>query len=120
MQPFRWDEIPPEQMNPAMVRQAFHGDHLTVARISLLKGAVVPAHQHHNEQITFLLSGRIRFLLQGGRELILEAGQMLRIPPMASHGVEALDDGTVAMDVFSPPREDWKTGDDAYLRSSSR
>jgi quercetin dioxygenase-like cupin family protein len=39
----------------------------------------------------------------------------LAIPPHAPHEVEALED-TVVLDIFTPAREDWIRGDDAYLR----
>jgi quercetin dioxygenase-like cupin family protein len=51
----------------------------------------------------------------GGREKVLTAGEVLRIPPNAPHSAVALED-SVAVDLFSPPREDWIRGDDAYLR----
>ena len=56
----------------------------------------------------------MRFVL-GGKEVILSAGETLQIPPNVPHSAEALEDA-VAVDVFSPPREDWIRGDDAYLR----
>ncbi len=96
------------------MRQVIHGDKITIARIRLLKGCVVPEHAHHNEQITTMQEGRLRFRI-GGEELILEAGDVLHIPANAPHEVLALED-TIATDVFSPTREDWRTGDDAYLR----
>jgi quercetin dioxygenase-like cupin family protein len=46
---------------------------------------------------------------------LLEPGDLLLTPPEAPHMVEALED-SLAMDLFAPPREDWRRGDDAYLR----
>lgn len=109
-----WDSIPAEQLNPLFTRQAFHAQHLTVARIHLQKGAVVPEHSHIHEQVTFLQQGRLRFAV-GGAEVILKPGDMLEIPPSVPHSVQALEE-SVAVDVFSPVREDWIRGDDAYLR----
>jgi quercetin dioxygenase-like cupin family protein len=61
-----------------------------------------------------LESGALRFTISGeGR--VLRAGDVLLIPPDAPHMVEALED-SVAVDLFSPRREDWIRGDDAYLR----
>ena len=56
----------------------------------------------------------VKFLIEG-REQIVRAGEALAIPPHAPHGVEVLEDAIV-VDVFSPAREDWIRGDDAYLR----
>jgi quercetin dioxygenase-like cupin family protein len=47
---------------------------------------------------------------------VVQGGDVLQIPPNVPHMVEALED-SIATDVFSPPREDWIRGDDAYLRN---
>ena len=49
------------------------------------------------------------------KEVIVGAGEALCIPPHVPHSAEALEDA-VAVDLFSPPRQDWIRGDDAYLR----
>jgi quercetin dioxygenase-like cupin family protein len=109
-----WSEVPEEQLNPSISRQVIHTESMTVARIRLRKGAVVPLHQHVNEQLSMIERGRLRFVV-GGEERILSAGEALAIPPNAPHLVEALED-SLATDLFSPVREDWIRGDDAYLR----
>jgi len=111
---YNWIEIPEEQMSAAISRQVIHGETMTVARIRLRKGAVVPLHEHANEQISMVESGLMRFVISG-EEQILRAGETLTIPPNAPHLVEALEESR-ALDVFSPVREDWIRGDDAYLR----
>ena len=87
---------------------------MTVARLYLRKGSSVPEHSHHNEQISMIEQGSLKFVI-GGQEIVLKAGQVLRIPPNLPHSAEAMED-SVAVDLFSPPREDWIRGDDAYLR----
>jgi quercetin dioxygenase-like cupin family protein len=110
----KWDSIPAEQLNPTVTRQAIHAANITVARIHLLQGSLVPEHRHPNEQITFLQQGKLRFTLDG-EVGVLEAGEMLEIPPNVPHSVEVIEE-SVAVDVFAPVREDWIRGDDAYLR----
>jgi quercetin dioxygenase-like cupin family protein len=114
MQPKTWQDIREERMNDRLTRRVLHAANMSVARIGLARGAVVPLHHHANEQITMLESGCLVFRM-GGEEIVLTAGQMLQIPPHLPHEVEARED-SVAVDVFSPPREDWIRGDDAYLR----
>ena len=114
MQHYDWNQIPPERLNPHVTRKAIHGANLTIARLELLQGAVVPAHSHHHEQIATVERGALRFAIDGG-ELVVRAGESLAIPPHVPHGVVALEDTTV-LDVFSPAREDWIAGDDTYLR----
>jgi len=103
-----------EQLNPRLRRKVLHAANLTVARLSLAKDAVVPEHSHVHEQIATVDKGALRFLIDGG-EQIVGAGQSIAIPPHVPHSVEALEDSAV-IDVFSPAREDWIRGDDAYLR----
>ena len=114
MSRYRWSEIASEQINPLVSRQMIHGGTMTLARFELRKGAAVPEHSHHNEQITTVQSGRVRFVC-GGQEMILESGESVHIPAHLPHSAEALED-SIAFDVFSPPREDWIRGNDAYLR----
>jgi quercetin dioxygenase-like cupin family protein len=109
-----WDRIPKEQLSERIARQAIHGAKLTLARIHLAQGAVVPRHSHENEQITVLLEGLLRFDIDGDERLVAP-GQVMEIPAHAAHSVEALAD-SLALDVFVPRREDWIRGDDAYLR----
>ncbi|MEP7365870.1 MAG: cupin domain-containing protein [Acidobacteriota bacterium] len=113
----RWDGIEREQLNPLVQRQAIHTERMTMARLFLKAGALVPRHHHENEQCTVLESGRLRFIFDDG-ENILEAGQVMQIPPNRPHAVEALTD-SVALDLFSPRREDWLSGNDAYLRTTT-
>lgn len=117
-----WSEVPVEVMNPLLDRQFVNGVELTIARITLRKGAHVPLHSHANEQAASILSGRLRFVLheptESGthiREVDLGPGEVLVIPPHVPHEAFASED-TINLDIFSPPRHDWITGDDAYLR----
>jgi quercetin dioxygenase-like cupin family protein len=60
----------------------------------------------------------LRFILGepgAEEEHIVRAGEILVIPGNLPHSAEALED-TLALDIFAPPRQDWITGDDSYLR----
>ncbi len=118
---YRWSDITPEPLNPLLTRQYVSGELSMLARIVLLKGCVVPTHQHPNEQIAFILSGALEFtifdgLTPGGQTThIVRAGEILVIPPNVPHSALALED-TVDLDLFAPPRQDWLANDDTYLR----
>jgi quercetin dioxygenase-like cupin family protein len=114
MHVYEWDGIEKEQMNPLLTRQVIHGDTMTLARLFLRKGCSVDQHSHHNEQISMVEKGSLKFVL-AGVERVVRAGEILRIPPNVPHSAEAIED-SVAVDLFSPPRADWIRGDDAYLR----
>ena len=110
-----WTEVPRESLNLRLIRQAIHTAQMTIARLEMKAGAMVPSHSHHNAQFTMVQTGALRFLLADGGEQIVRAGQVLDIPPHVPHGVEVLED-SVVIDLFTPRREDWISGDDAYLR----
>jgi quercetin dioxygenase-like cupin family protein len=116
VQHVRWQEVPAENMNPLFDRQYVVGDQVMIARISMKRGCIVPRHSHHHEQISHILSGILRFTVDG-REITLGAGELLLIPPHVPHAAVALED-TIAIDTFTPPREDWINKTDQYLRAS--
>jgi quercetin dioxygenase-like cupin family protein len=113
----RWEDLPRERLNSHLDRRLITGTDTMIAHIYLRKGGVVPLHSHHNEQITYVLEGALRFLLgqEQEREVIVRAGEVLTIPPHLPHSAEALED-TLDVDIFNPPREDWLDGTDSYLR----
>ncbi len=110
----RWCEVDCEQLNPLLGRQMVTGQNLMLARVYLRKGCVVPEHSHMNEQLTHILQGALRFWIDG-QEIDLRAGELLSIPSHMPHKAEALED-TVDLDIFFPPRQDWISKSDAYLR----
>jgi unsaturated pyranuronate lyase len=110
----RWYEKSIEQLTEKIGRQMLNTESMTLARITLEKGAVVPPHAHPNEQIATVLEGRLRFIVDG-EEHIVGPGESVPLAADVPHEVEALED-SVVLDVFSPVREDWLRGDDAYLR----
>lgn len=114
MHQYKWENIPEEVMNPLMTRQVVHSANVTVARLKLRKGALVPLHSHLNEQLTTVESGVLHFEA-GGESFDLRPGTTLVLPPDLPHQVEALEDSVVT-DIFAPPRLDWIRGDDSYLR----
>ena len=109
-----WDKIETEHLSATISRKMMSGEHSTLARVVLAKGAIVPRHAHASEQFSWIVSGALRFLFDG-RELVVRAGEILFIPSNEPHAAEALED-TVDIDFFSPRREDWIAKNDAYLR----
>jgi len=109
-----WSSIELEDLNPLLRRHFVVGQNVMLARVLLKKGCVVPEHRHHNEQITYVLEGALKFWIDG-KELVVNAGEVLTIPPHMPHKAEALAD-TVDLDVFNPPRADWIEKTDKYLR----
>jgi len=114
---YRWDDLPREELNPEIGRRLITGKEMMIAHVYLKQGAVVPKHSHHNEQITYILEGVLRFRLgeDESQHVDVAAGEVLHIPAHLPHTAVALED-TLDVDVFSPPRQDWLDGSDTYLR----
>jgi quercetin dioxygenase-like cupin family protein len=111
-----WHTIPLEELNPLLQRQFVVGQEIMVARVLLKKGCIVPQHSHHNEQLTYILDGALKFWIDG-KEIVVHSGEVLCIPAHMPHKAEALED-TVDLDVFNPPRADWINKTDQYLRET--
>jgi quercetin dioxygenase-like cupin family protein len=113
---FRWSDMPKEKVTDQITRRLVTGEKAMLAHVYLDQGAVVPKHQHHNEQITYILEGCLRFWFgeQGEETIDLHAGEVLHIPSNVWHKAEALE-YTLDVDIFSPPREDWLNHTDSYF-----
>jgi quercetin dioxygenase-like cupin family protein len=109
-----WNSVAVESLNPLLGRHFVVGQNIMLARVLLKKGCIVPEHSHPNEQLTFIAEGALKFWIDG-KVIVVNAGEVLTIPPNMPHKAEALED-TVDFDVFSPPRADWMSGTDSYLR----
>jgi quercetin dioxygenase-like cupin family protein len=115
LQHIPWSTVELENLNPLLQRQLVVGQDIMVARVLMKKGCIVPLHSHHNEQVTYILEGALKFWIDG-KEIVVNAGEVLTIPRNMPHKAEALVD-TVDLDVFNPPRADWINKDDQYLRA---
>ena len=117
----RWSDVPLENLTPLLDRKLITGDGMMIAQVFLKTGCIVPRHQHHNEQLTYVLEGTLRFFLSDDESRIVDvrAGEVLHIPAWAWHRAEAMED-TLDVDIFSPPREDWLNKTDSYLRSGTK
>jgi quercetin dioxygenase-like cupin family protein len=109
-----WKSVEHEKLNDLIDREMVVGNKLMLARVFLKKGAHVPEHHHHNEQVTYILEGALKFAIDG-KEIVVRAGEVLCIPSNMPHEAWALED-TLDLDVFDPPREDWLNKTDGYLR----
>ena len=115
----RWSDMPKEQVTDQISRRLITGQKMMLAHVYLAKGAIVPRHQHHNEQLTYIVEGALRFWIgeQGEEVMDVRAGEVLHIPSNVWHKAEALED-TLDVDIFDPPREDWLNHTDSYFHKT--
>jgi quercetin dioxygenase-like cupin family protein len=101
-------DVAPQQIWEGVVARAIHGEQVTLGLIELAPHSRVPEHRHHNEQMGLLVRGS--FTLRVGDETreIRPRGTW-RILANVSHEVETGPEGALAVEVWSPVREDWST-----------
>lgn len=114
---YRWDDMPAEQLKKGLSRKLITGDRMMIAHVYFESGEEVPRHSHDNEQVTYILSGALRFWFGAAdeQEVTVRAGEVVIIPSNLPHRAVALE-ATLDVDIFAPPRQDWLAGTDAYLR----
>lgn len=71
------------------------------------RDALVPSHNHMNDQVGYVISGKIEMTI-GDIVRACDPGDSYAIPGGVTHSARALQH-TVVIDVFSPPRDDYRT-----------
>lgn len=82
-----------------------HGRLTLMTEFKLAKGSKLPRHSHPHEQTGYLVSGHIALEI-GGEVYDTRPGDSWCIPGDMEHGAEVFQD-SVAVEVFSPVREDY-------------
>jgi quercetin dioxygenase-like cupin family protein len=109
------NKMRPDYLSREYRRQVATGDSLTLARLEAKQGSVTHSHRHDHEEVILLLKGSWRFQLPTGT-VTLYPNQVLTIPRGVEHSSEVLED-VVAIDVCTPQRKDWISGEDRGLHS---
>ena len=100
-------EATPVEMAPGITRRTLNeGVDTMLCELRMAKGSHIPSHTHPHEQTGYLASGRFRFRL-GDRWEEFGPGDSWCVPGGVDHEVEVLEDA-IAIDVFSPPREEYR------------
>ncbi len=114
---YAWNDMPRERVTNRIERRIVTGASTMVAQVYLEKGAIVPEHSHHNEQLAYILKGKLRFWVGDDLSQVFDVaeGEVLRLPSNVPHKAEALEE-TLDVDIFSPPRQDWLDHTDDYFK----
>jgi unsaturated pyranuronate lyase len=99
--------IAPQLLAEGYLGRVVHGEQLTMVVFEVEPGAVLPEHRHANEQFGMVIEGSVTFRV-GDETQALGPGGIWCIPADTRHTVTGGEAGAVVVDVFSPPRSDWK------------
>ena len=99
--------IPPRTLAPGVTAKIASGEKMMFSLVTLAPNAVVPTHSHPHEQMGMMVSGTMEFTIEGEAR-VLSGSEMYFVPGGVSHAAKAGPGGAVALDAFSPPREEYR------------
>jgi quercetin dioxygenase-like cupin family protein len=99
-------DIEPRQLAPGVAAKIASGEKLMFSLVTLDPNAVVPEHSHPHEQMGMMVSGEME-LAVAGKARRLSGNDIYLIPGGVPHKVVTGPRGAVALDAFSPPREEY-------------
>jgi len=103
----KYRDLKPMEMFSGVKRRTLaHGESIMITEFSWEKGSKVPVHSHPSEQASYIVKGELKITI-GGRKSFLQKGDGYLVPPNVKHSQFALKK-TITLDMFSPPREDYK------------
>ena len=105
-QNLNWSRIPVEHPAEGIERQIVVGEQIMICRFCFAPLLVTPEHTHPHEQMSMVISGRVRFFVEGEERLALP-GDVLHFPSNCLHGATMMDEEVVIIDIFTPLREDF-------------
>ena len=104
---FDESELTENNKAEGVVLKTLWGEKIMMSLVELSAGAIVPEHVHENEQAGLVLEGEFEFII-GNESKVISKGEYYMIPSNIPHKVITGDKPARALDIFSPPREDYK------------
>ncbi len=92
-------------INGIKIKTLVYGGNMLLSEFHMEKGSVLPVHSHPQEQTGRLLKGRI-ILSIGKEKMEMAPGDCWSVPGNMEHGA-AIPEESIAIEVFSPVREDY-------------
>ncbi|MEC9439382.1 MAG: cupin domain-containing protein [Chloroflexota bacterium] len=92
---------------PGVTIKTMWGENIMMSLVEMDANSEVPLHSHPNEQAGMVLEGSFEFTI-GEQKKVVSAGEYYIIPGGVEHQVIVGDSAAKALDIFSPPREDYK------------
>jgi len=101
------ENIAGKTLAPGVTAKVAWGEKLMLSLVSLEPDAVVATHSHPHEQMGLMVSGTMELTI-AGETRILSPSEMYHVPGGVPHSAKGGRDGAVALDAFSPPREEYR------------
>jgi quercetin dioxygenase-like cupin family protein len=82
------------------------GGELMMTEVSFNKDAIGKVHSHIHEQVSYIVQGSFEFNLDGKIQKVIK-GDSIYIPSNILHGVKALEENSIILDIFTSQRDDF-------------
>ena len=92
---------------PGLTARIFAGEHAMLSVVDVAPNAEGSLHHHPEEQWGVMLEGSAT-RVQGGEEIEVSKGDFWRTPGNVPHTLRAGPEGCRILDIFSPPRDDYR------------
>jgi len=103
----RRTDASPVNMLPGLTRRTLiSGQSMMVCEFTFDAHVEIPSHTHPNEQVGYIVSGRIRMTIDGDQHELTQ-GDSYYAPANVTHSAFTLEP-SIVVDTFSPPREDYR------------
>ena len=100
-------KVQAKELVPGAILRPIWGERVMMVHLTLEDGAVVPLHHHPHEQTGMVLEGEFELTI-GDEKKVVKQGDAYVIPSNVEHTAVASRGRAVALDIFSPPREEYK------------
>jgi quercetin dioxygenase-like cupin family protein len=95
------------ELAPGVTARIVSGEKIMFSLVTLAPDAVVPRHSHPHEQMGMVMSGTLT-LTVAGETRTLSGSEIYLVPGGDPHEAAAGPEGAVALEAFSPPREEYR------------
>lgn len=102
-----FENIPKCELFPDAWSALASGENIMLSFLEMAEGAEVPEHAHPEEQAGMVIVGRLRLRI-GDEEKVIGPGQAYIVPPDVAHSGLVLEGPLRVLDIFGPPREDYR------------
>ena len=96
-----------------MDARIFVGENVMVSLVQIAAGAKGKLHAHPQEQWGLLLEGS-GLRTQDGEVIAVKKGDFWQTPGNVEHTFEAGSDGATVLDIFSPPRDEYRSAGEGF------
>ena len=101
------------ELAPGLDARIFAGEHAMLSLVEIEPHSEGRLHSHEEEQWGYLLEGTVT-RIQDGEAVDATPGEFWHTPGGVEHTIRAGEEGAVVLDVFSPPRPEYREAGEGF------